>query len=337
MTLKIWMLGLLLALLSPVVQGESTLATVKKKGFIQCGVSTGLPGLSYTNSKNEWQGLDVDVCHAMAAAIFGDKTKVKFTALSAQQRFTALQSGEIDVLSRNTTLTLTRDTSLGLNFGPVIFYDGQGFLVRKKDGVKSPKDLDGASICTQQGTTTELNLADYFNSNNLKLKPVVFESNEEVVQAFLKGRCDAYTTDTTGLFAEFSRLKDPENYIILPQVISKEPLAPAVRHGDDEWLDILNWSVYALIEAEELGITAANVDKMLKSENPNIRRFLGVSAGNGKALGLDEKWAYNIIKSVGNYGEIFKRHVGQDSSLKMERGLNQLWKNGGIMYAPPVR
>lgn len=337
MTSKIWTLGLLLSLLSLAAQAETTLASVKKKGFIQCGVSTGLPGLSFSNSKNEWQGLDVDICHAMAAAIFNDKSKVKFTALSAQQRFTALQSGEVDVLSRNTTLTLTRDTSLGLNFGPVVFYDGQGFLVRKKDGVKSPKDLDGASICTQQGTTTELNLADYFNTNKMKLKPVVFESNEEVVQAFVKGRCDAYTTDTTGLFAEFSRLKDPENYLILPQVISKEPLAPAVRHGDDEWLDILNWTVYALIEAEELGISATNVDKMLKSKNPNIRRFLGVSAGNGKALGLDEKWAYNIIKAVGNYGEIFKRHVGQDSNLKMERGLNQLWKNGGIMYAPPVR
>lgn len=319
------------------LSAATTLESVKKKGFIQCGVSTGLPGMSFSNSKNEWQGLDVDICKAMAAAIFNDVSKVKYTALSAQQRFTALQSGEVDVLSRNTTLTLSRDTSLGLNFGPVVFYDGQGFLVRKKDGVKSPKDLDGASICTQQGTTTELNLADYFNTNGLKLKPVVFESNEEVVQAFIKGRCDAYTTDTTGLFAEFSRLKDPENYLILPQVISKEPLAPAVRHGDDQWFDILNWSVYALIEAEELGISSANVDKMLKSENPNIRRFLGVAVGNGKALGLDEKWAYNIIKSVGNYGELFNRHLGKDSSLKMERGLNQLWKNGGIMYAPPVR
>ncbi len=319
------------------VQAGETLKNVKKKGFIQCGVSTGLPGLSYTDGKNEWRGLDVDICRAMATAIFGDPSKVKFTPLSAQQRFTALQSGEIDVLSRNTTFTLGRDTSQGLNFGPVVFYDGQGFMVRKKDKLKSPKDLDGASICTQQGTTTELNLADFFNTNKMKLKPVVYESNEEVVQAFLKGRCDAYTTDTTGLFAEFSRLKDPENYMILPQVISKEPLAPAVRHGDDEWYDILTWTVYALIDAEEMGISSSTVDQMLKSENPNVRRFLGVAKGNGKALGLDEKWAYNIIKKVGNYGEIFSRHLGKDSKLGMERGLNQLWKDGGIMYAPPVR
>lgn len=314
-----------------------TLKNIKKKGFIQCGVSTGLPGMSYTDSKNEWKGLDVDICRAMATAVFGDPSKVKYTPLSAQQRFTALQSGEIDVLSRNTTFTLGRDATQGLNFGPIVFYDGQGFLVRKKDKVSSPKDLNGASICTQQGTTTELNLSDYFKVNKMKLKPVVYESNEEVVQAFLKGRCDAYTTDTTGLFAEFSRLKDPENYIILPQVISKEPLAPAVRHGDDEWYDILTWTVYALIDAEEMGISSSTVDQMLKSENPNVRRFLGVAEGNGKALGLDEKWAYNIIKKVGNYGEIFNRHLGKDSKLGMERGLNQLWKNGGIMYAPPVR
>jgi general L-amino acid transport system substrate-binding protein len=314
-----------------------TLDAVKKKGFLQCGVSQGLAGFSSPDSNGNWSGLDVAICKAVAVAIFNDASKVKYNSLSAQQRFTALQSGEIDLLSRNTTNTLSRDTSLGLNFAPVTYYDGQGFMVRKKDGVKSVKDLSGASICTQQGTTTELNLADYFRANRLKMKPVVFESNDEVTQAFLKGRCDALTTDASGLASERSKVKNPNDYIILPEIISKEPLAPAVRHGDDQWLDIVTWTVYALFTAEEKGMTSKNIDTFLKSKDPRIRRFLGVSPGNGKALGLNEKWAYNVIKKIGNYGEIFEKNVGKSTALKLERGLNAQWTKGGLIYAPPMR
>lgn len=315
----------------------TTLGTVKKKEYVQCGVSAGLSGFSAPNSAGAWSGLDVDICRAVAAAVFGDAGKVKYTALSAQQRFIALQSGEVDILSRNTTHTLTRDTSLGLNFAPITYYDGQGFMVRKKDGIKSALEMTGASICTQQGTTTELNLADYFRANKMKFKPVVFESNDEVTQAFLKGRCDALTTDASGLASERSKVKKPDDYLILPEIISKEPLGPAIRHGDDEWLDIVKFSVYALFAAEEFGITSDNIDTFLKSKDPKIKRFLGVTKGNGKALGLDEKWAYNIIKKVGNYGEIFERHVGEGSPLKLKRGLNALWTKGGLHYAPPFK
>lgn len=314
-----------------------TLDSVKKKGFVQCGVSTGLAGFSSPDSKGEWSGLDISVCRAVAAAIFGDPRKVKFTALSAQQRFTALQSGEVDLLSRNTTNTLSRDSSLGLNFAPVTYYDGQAFMVRKKDGIKSALELSGASVCTQQGTTTELNLADYFRANKMKLKPVVFESNDEVNLAFLKKRCDVLTTDASGLASERSKLKNPDDYIILPEVISKEPLAPAVRQGDDEWLDIVTWSVYALINAEELGINSKNIETFMKSKDPRIKRFLGITPGNGKSLRLDEKWAYNIVKKVGNYSEVFEEHIGKHSPLKLERGLNGLWTKGGLMYSPPMR
>lgn len=314
-----------------------TLANVIKKGSIQCGVNAGLAGFSSPNSKGVWEGIDVDVCRALSAAIFGDPSKVNFIPLSAQQRFVALQSGEIDILSRNTTRTLTRDTSLGLNFGPTTYYDGQGFMVRVKSGVKSTLELGGASICTQQGTTTELNLADYFRAHKLKFKPVVFESNEEVAQAFMKGRCDALTTDASGLASERSKVKNPDDYLILPEIISKEPLGQAVRHGDDAWLDVLTYTVYALLEAEELGITSKNVDEFMKSKDPRISRFLGNTAGNGEALGLKENYAYNIIKKVGNYGEIFERNVGKGSSLKLERGLNALWTNGGLQYSPPFK
>ncbi len=314
-----------------------TLDKIKKKGHVSCGVSQGLAGFSAPDGLGVWNGIDVDICRALAAAIFKDPKKVKFVSLSAQQRFTALQSGEIDILSRNTTNTLSRDTSLGLNFAPVIYYDGQGFMVRKKDGIKSAKDLSGASVCTQQGTTTELNLADYFRANRMKLKPVVFESNDEVTQAFLKGRCDALTTDASGLASERSKVKNPNDYIILPEIISKEPLAPAVRHGDDKWLDVVTWTVNALLTAEELGISSKNIDSFKKTRDPKIARFIGKTIGNGKALGLDEKWAYYIIKTVGNYSEIFERHVGKDSPLKLERGLNALWNKGGIMYSSPMR
>ena len=316
---------------------SGTLDVVKKRGKLRCGVSTGLAGFSTPDSKGVWRGLDVDICRAVAAAVFNDPKKVDYVSLNAQQRFTALQSGEIDLLSRNTTHNLSRDTQMGINFGPVVFYDGQGFMVRKKIGVKSAMELDGASVCTQQGTTTELNMADFFRANRLKLKPVVFESNEEVNQSFIKGRCDALTTDRSGLASERSKMKNPSEFTILPEVISKEPLAPAVRHGDDQWLDVVKWTIYALIEAEELNIDSKNISSFSKSKNPRIRRFLGISRGNGKALGLDEAWAKNTISHVGNYGEIFERHVGKNSPLKLDRGLNNLWSNGGLLYAPPVR
>ena len=327
----------ILFFISSLTYGATILEKVKKQGHVSCGVTQGVAGFSSPDSKGKWSGIEVDVCRAVSSAVFGTPDKVKYMAMSAQARFTALQSGEIDILSRVTTWTLTRDTSLGLNFGPTIFYDGQAFMVRKKDKIKKIEDLNGATICTQQGTTTELNLADYFRKNRLKMKSVVFESNDEVTQAFLKGRCDAFTNDGSGLVAERSKTKNPADYIILPEVISKEPLGPAVKHGDDQWFDILNWSVFALITAEEYGMTSKNVDTFLKSKDPGIKRFLGVKKGNGKRLGLSEKWAYNIIKHVGNYGEVFERNVGQGSPLKLERGLNALWNKGGLLYAPPAR
>jgi general L-amino acid transport system substrate-binding protein len=318
--------------------GAGILEKVKKRGSLNCGTTMGVVGFSSADSKGNWSGLEVDICRAVAAAVFGDPKKVKFIPLSGQARFTALQSGEIDILSRVTTWTLTRDTSLGLNFAPTTFYDGQGFLVRKKDKVSKIKDLNGATICTQQGTTSELNLADYFRANRIKMKQVVFESNDEVTQAFFKGRCDAFTNDKSGLVAERSKTKNPEDYIILEESISKEPLSPAVVHGDDQWFDIVKWSVFAMISAEEFGITSKNVDEIKKkSKVPNVKRLLGVTEGNGAALGLKEEWAYNIIKLVGNYGEVFERNIGQESPLKLERGQNALWTKGGLMYAPPIR
>lgn len=313
----------------------STLSEVKKRKQLLCGVTQGVAGFSSPDSKGNWQGLEVDVCRAISAAIFGDADKVKYVALSAQSRFTELSTGNIDVLSRVTTWNITRDTAMGINFAPTTFYDGQGFMVRKKTGIKSIKELNGASICTQQGTTSERNLADYFRSNRLKMKPVVFESNDEVTQAFLKGRCDAFTNDASGLVAERSKTKKPEDYIILKEMISKEPLGPAVRHGDDQWFDIVKWTVFALFEAEELGINSKNIDSFKKSKDPKVKRFLGLTEGNGKSLGLSEKWAYQIIKEVGNYSEIFENNVGKKSPLKLERGLNALWKDGGLMYSPP--
>ncbi len=313
------------------------LDAVVKKGFIQAGVNGGVFGFGMPDSKGVWKGLDVDTARAVAAAIFGDASKVKFTPLTAQQRFTALQSGEIDLLTRNATRTLSRETKLGLNFVTVNYYDGQGFLIPKKLGVKSAKELDGATVCVLPGTTTEQNAADYFRSNNMKWKPVVIENTTELAKTFFAGRCDVLTSDASQLAGTRAVAPKPDDYTILPEIISKEPLAPAVRHGDDKFMDIVDFSVLAMINAEELGITSKNVDSMLKSKNPVIQRFLGVTAGNGAALGLDEKWAYNIIKQVGNYGEVFERNVGVNTSLGIERGLNALWTNGGLMYSPPFK
>jgi general L-amino acid transport system substrate-binding protein len=323
--------------LSPAYAGES-LNSIKTKGFIQCGVNTGLPGFSNPDDEGKWRGIDVDVCRAIAAALFGDPEKVKYTPLTAKERFTALQSGEIDVLSRNTTWTLARDTALGLDFTGVTYYDGQGFMVPTSLGVQSALELDGASVCVQTGTTTELNLADYFRANNMSYTPVVMERSEELRTAYEQGRCDVYTTDQSGLYAERTALPSPEEHAILPEVISKEPLGPVVRHGDHEWADVVRWTLYAMLEAEELGINKSNVDdQKANSTNPNVRRLLGVEGDMGQNLGLTGDWAYNVIKQIGNYGEIFEDNVGQNTPLKIERGLNALWTNGGLQYAMPVR
>jgi general L-amino acid transport system substrate-binding protein len=315
----------------------NTLKTVRERGHLQCSGHVGAPGFSYTDSKGEWRGLDVDVCKGIAAAIFGE-AKVKFTPLTSQARFTALQSGEVDVLSRSTTWTLQRDTVTGLSFAATTFYDGQAFLVPTKLGVKSVKDLNGATVCVSTGTTTELNLADYFRANGLTFKPVTFENNEETRGAYFAGRCDAYTSDFSQLASvRMMRTGDPNEHMLLPEIISKEPLGVAVRKGDGQWFDIARWTVFALIEAEELGVTQANVEEMLKSSNPSVQRLLGVTAGNGKALGLDERWAFNAIKAVGNYGEIFDRNVGEGTPMKLKRGVNALWTKGGLMYAVPLR
>lgn len=317
----------------------STLSDVKAKGFIQCGVNTGLLGFAQPDASGNWAGFDIDFCKAVSAAVFGDPTKVKYTPLSAKDRFTALQSGEIDILSRNTTWTINRDTALGLNFRPITYYDGQGFMVHKGLNVKSALELSGAAICVQSGTTTELNLADYFKANNLQYNPVVFDKLDEVNTAYDSGRCDVYTTDQSGLYALRLTLKNPDDNVILPEIISKEPLGPAVRQGDEQWFDIMSWTAYALVNAEEFGITQKNVDEMKNSPNPDIKRFLGVEQGStiGTDLGLTNDWAVNIIKGVGNYGEVFDRNLGASSPLKINRGLNALWNKGGIQYAPPVR
>jgi general L-amino acid transport system substrate-binding protein len=319
------------------IAGAGTLDEVRARGVVVVGVNVGVAGFSMPDEKGLWKGLDVDTAKAISAAVLGDANKVKYIALTAVQRLPALQSKEVDVLCRNTTATLTRETVNGLNFVHPNYYDGQGFLISKKLGVKSAKQLKGATVCTLPGTTTEMNAADFFRRNGMQWKPVVIENNAELNKALFAGRCDVLTSDASQLAAVRSVAPNPENYILLPEIISKEPLAPAVRHGDDQWYDIVNWTVMALIEAEELGITSKNVDDMLKSTDPQIQRFLGVSPGFGKALGLDEKWAYNIIKQVGNYGEIFDRNVGPKTPLKIERGLNDLWTRGGLMYAIPFR
>lgn len=309
---------------------------IKAKGFVQCGVNTGLPGFSAANAEGKWEGIDVDVCRAIAAALLGDANKVQYTPLTAAQRFTALQSGEIDILSRNTTATLTRDVKLGLSFLGINYYDGQGFLIPKALGVSSATELDGATVCVEPGTTTELNLADYFRAKGMSFEPVVIENINEATAAFFAGRCDVYTTDASGLASiRTTMAPNPDDYVILPEIISKEPLGPAVAQGDDQWADIGRWALAAMIEAEEYGVTSENVDEMKSSTNPGIQRLLGVSPGMGEALGLDEEWAYRIIKQVGNYGESFQKNV--TAKLGVERGLNALWTDGGLQYAWPVR
>jgi len=340
--MKIVKLGFVVILLalfataSLALAGE-TLNAVKARGQLIAGVNGSEFGFGMPDDKGVWKGIDVDTAKAVAAAIFGDAEKVKFIAVTAVQRLPALQSKEIDVLCRNTTQTLTRETVNGLNFAHVNYYDGQGFLVPKKLGVKSARELGGATVCVLPGTTTEMNAASYFRTYGMAWKPLVIEQTAELSKAFFAGRCDCLTSDASQLAAHRSVAPNPDDYILLPEIISKEPLAPVVRHGDDEWYDIVNWTVMALIEAEEQGITSKNVDQMLKSTDPNIQRFLGVTPGMDKALGLDEKWAYNIIKQVGNYGEIFDRNVGPNTPLKLDRGLNALWTKGGLMYSAPFR
>ncbi len=319
-------------------QAGPTLDAIMERGELRCGVSTGLAGFSLADAQGNWTGLDVDYCRALAAALFGDAQAVEFTPLSAQQRFTALQSGEVDILSRNTTWTLTRDASLGLTFAGVTFYDGQGFMVPADLGVQSALELDGAEVCVQPGTTTELNLADYFRANNMEFTGVVIEDLAQSLEAFFAGRCQVYTTDKSGLAAIIANdAPDPDAYVILPETISKEPLGPVVRRGDDEFFAIAKWVVYGLIEAEEAGVTSANLEEMKTSENPTVQRLLGTSDAMGDLLGLPTDWAVQMISQVGNYGEIFDRNVGPNTPLRLERGQNDLWTRGGLMYAMPVR
>src|SRR4029077_1229194 len=314
-----------------------TLDDVKKRGMLNCGANGQLPGFGLPDAQGNWTGIDVDMCRAVAAAIFNDPNKVKFAALTAKDRFTALQSGDVDLLVRNTTWTSSRDSQLGLLATGVNYYDGQGFIVRKDLKVNSALELNDATVCVQQGTTTELNLADYFRANKMRLKSVTYLQVDEAVGAYDSGRCNAYTTDASGLYGVRLKLAKPEDHVVLPEIISKEPLAPFVRHGDDQWFDIVKWVHYAMVNAEELNISKANVDDQLKSDNPEVRRLLGVQDAFGEQLGLTKDWVYRIVKHVGNYGESFERNVGQGSPLKIARGLNALWTKGGIMYAPPVR
>lgn len=314
-----------------------TLDEVKKRGFVKCGVSQGLAGFSSPDKAGQWRGIDVDLCRGVAAATLGDANKVKYTSLSAKERFTALQSGEIDLLSRNTSWTIVRDSSLAVDFPAVIYYDGQGFMVPKKLNVKSLKDLNGATICVNLGTTTELNLADYFRSQKMTYKLVAFEKNDEVVAAYDAGRCDVMSSDQSGLYADRTRMKKPEDHVILPELISKEPLGPAVRQGDSRWADIVRWTLFSFLEAEELKLTAASVDQQKASTNPAIRRLLGFEGDIGKNLGLKPDWAAQAIKQVGSYQEIFDRNLGKDSPLKIARGQNALWKDGGLQYPMPFR
>jgi general L-amino acid transport system substrate-binding protein len=325
------------AVLSSGAVSAQTLKTVQDRGMLSCGVGQGLAGFSSPDDKGNWTGLDVDVCRAIAAAIFNDPTKVKFIPLSAKDRFTALQSGEIDVLSRNTTWTLSRDTSLGANFTGVTYYDGQGFLVKKSLKVNSALELNSASVCVQTGTTTEQNLADYFKLNNMKYEVIAFANEDETVKAYESGRCDVFTTDVSGLYAERLKLANPADHAVLPEVISKEPLGPMVRHGDDQWFDLVKWTLFAMVDAEELGITQKNVDEMAKSDKPELKRVFGTDGNLGEQLGVTKDWVARIVKAVGNYGEAFDRNVGAGSKLGIARGLNQLCNKGGIQYAPPIR
>jgi general L-amino acid transport system substrate-binding protein len=314
-----------------------TLKNVKERGALACGVSQGIPGFSSPDDKGNWTGLDVDLCRAIAAAIFADASKVRFVPLSAKDRFTALQSGEVDVLVRNSTWTLSRDSSLGLNFTAVNYYDGQGFMVRKSLKVSSALELNGASVCTQTGTTTELNLADYFRANGMKYEVIAFATADETVKAYENGRCDAFTTDVSQLYAEKLKLADASAHVILPEIISKEPLAPAVRQGDEQWFDLVKWVHFAMLDAEELGVSSKTLDDAMKSAQPEVRRLVGTEGAYGEQLGLTKDWVVRIVKLVGNYGEVYERNVGSGSKLGISRGLNRLWTKGGIQYAPPIR
>jgi len=321
----------------PASAQTKTLDAVKARGTLNCGVNTGLAGFSAPDDKGQWTGLDVDLCRAVAAAIFKDATKVKFVPLTAKERFTALQSGEVDMLSRNTTWTMSRDTSSGLNYAGVNYYDGQGFMVKKSLGLKSAKELSGATVCVQTGTTTELNVTDFFRTNKLDYKPVVFEKLDETVAAYNSGRCDAFTSDVSQLYSERLKSPNPADNVVLPDVISKEPLGPVVRQGDSGWGNVVRWTHFAMVNAEELGVTSKNVDEMLASTNPEIKRMLGKEGDFGKGMGVENDWAYQIVKQVGNYGESFDRNVGSGSRLGIARGQIALWKNGGLQYAPPIR
>ncbi|MCQ1058069.1 amino acid ABC transporter substrate-binding protein [Photobacterium sp. ZSDE20] len=315
----------------------ATLKKVKEAGVLKCGVSTGLPGFSSTDAKGNWEGIDVEYCRAVAAAVLKDASKVQFVPLTAKERFTALQSGEIDILSRNTTWTMQRDSALGINFVGVNYYDGQGFMVSKELGIGSAKELDGASVCIQSGTTTELNLADYFRVHGMEFKPVVFDTSDQTVKGFEAGRCDVLTSDQSQLYSLRIKLADPTSAVVLPEVISKEPLGPVVAQGDDQWFNIAKWTLNVMVNAEEYGIEQANVDSMKTSTDPNVLRLLGVDGPKGQGLGLTDDWSYQVLKQVGNYSDSFERTVGTGSPLKIARGLNALWNDGGIMYAPPVR
>jgi general L-amino acid transport system substrate-binding protein len=338
MTKNVLLLAATAALgLTATVAHAATLEDVQAKGYLQCGVTGGVAGFSAPDANNTWSGIEVDFCRAMAAAIFNDPEAVRYTPLTSQERFTALSAGEIDVLSRTTTWTMSRDTQLGIKFTGTMYYDGQGFMVRKADGIASALDLSGAAICIESGTTTELNAADYFATNGMEYNTVVFVDQDEVVKAYEDGRCDVYTTDSSALASERSKFANPDDHVILPEIISKEPLGPSVRQGDENWFNIARWTYFALIEAEELGVTQANVDDMLGSDNPAIKRLLGVEGDFGTPLGLTKDWAYQIVKHIGNYGESFERHVGPSTEIGLERGLNALWKDGGLQYAMPIR
>jgi general L-amino acid transport system substrate-binding protein len=315
----------------------AVLDTIKQRGVLNCGANGQLAGFGIPDAQGNWTGLDVDLCRAISAAIFNDATKVKFVPLTAKDRFTALQTGDVDVLVRNTTWTLLRDTQLGLNATGINYYDGQGFIVRKSLKVNSALELNDATVCVQQGTTTELNLADYFRANKMKLRSVTFASLDEAVRAYETDRCNAFTTDASGLYSVRLKLAKPDDHVVLPEIISKEPLGPFVRHGDDQWFDIVKWVLFAMLNAEELNVNKANVDEQMKSDNPEIKRMLGTEDNFGERLGLTKDWVYRIVKQVGNYGEVFDRNVGQGSPLRIARGLNALWTKGGIQYAPPIR
>lgn len=335
---KITKLSLALLTVAGVSVSAGTLQDVQKAGFVKCGVDGGLPGFSEIVSGGVYKGIDVDGCHAMAAAVLGDASKVKFVNLNSKERLSALQSGEIDILVRNTTWTQTRDTALGLNFAAVNYYDGQGFMVRKSLGVKSALELDGASVCIQTGTTTELNVADYFNANKMTYKSISYDSNDQVLASYESGRCDVLTSDASQLYGLRTKLADKNNHVVLPEIISKEPLGPVVRQGDDQWFNITKWTFNAMVAAEEHGITSKNIDDLkAKSTNPNVKRIVGTEGTLGENLGLSKDWAYNIIKQVGNYGEVFERNVGLNTPLKIARGLNDQWKKGGLQYSPPFR